>query len=348
MIQLPVSSTKTATGEILYTLRNASDMRVVISNRGGTLISWHAPDRYGRIADVLLGYPDTKGYVTNLPFFGGLIGRWANRIADGHFMLDGADFLVDRNNGTNHLHGGDAGFHLALWDVHVDNNGLRLRHTSKDGEAGFPGNLQVEVRYRLDEEGELTIDYQAITDAPTPVNLTSHAYFNLNGGCSDISDHMLSIDADYFLKVDQRLIPTERAEVAGSTFDFRQPSLIGPRLASSDAQLGLAGGFDHCYCLHWNEGMMHGALREVAQVYDPGSGRALTVATTETGLQFYSGNFLDGVVGRGAQPYAVHDGFCLEAQAFPDQINGPDAEAVILRPGQIYRQTTVYRLSVRD
>ena len=348
MNQFPITSTKTDSGETLYTLQNSHEMRVVISDRGAAMISWHAPDRYDRIADVLLGYPDTQGYVTNPTYFGGLIGRWGNRIADGHFTLGGADFLVDQNNGSNHLHGGDAGFHLAMWQAYPEEDGLRFTLTSAEGEAGFPGNLQVEVRYQLADNGSLTIDYQAITDAPTPINLTSHAYFNLNGGCSGIGDHLLSIDADHFLKVDQKLIPIERAEVAGSTFDFRQSAPIGPRLSWPDAQIAIAGGFDHCYCLHWREGVEKGALRDVASVYDPGSGRSLTVATTETGLQFYSGNYLGGVKGRGPKPYAAHDGFCLEAQAFPNQINGPDAEAVILRPGQTYRQTTVYRLQVRD
>ena len=347
MIQFPISSSDTDNGDTLYTLQNAQDMRITISNRGATLISWFAPDRYGRMADILLGYPNAQAYVGNKEYFGALVGRWANRIAGGRFALDGADYLVDRNEAGNHLHGGDSGFHLARWQARPEADGLRLTLTSPEGEAGFPGNLQVEVLYRLDDQGSLSIDYQAITDAPTPVNLTSHGYFNLNGSSSGIGDHLLTIDADHFLKIDKQLIPTDPAEVAGSAFDFRQPAPIGPRLSWPDAQIALAGGFDHCYCLDWKEGEERGSLRQVANVYDPGSGRELSVATTETGLQFYSGNFLGGVQGRGAVPYATHDGFCLEAQAYPNQVNGPDAEAVILRPGQVYRQTTVYSLGVR-
>lgn len=348
MIQFPISSSTIDNGDTLYTLQNAQDMRLTISNRGASLISWSAPDRYGRMADILLGYPNARDYVSNKSYFGALVGRWANRIAGGRFALDGADYLIDRNESGNHLHGGDSGFHLARWEAHPQSNGLRLTLLSPEGEAGFPGNLQVEVMYRLDDHGSLTIDYQAITDAPTPVNLTSHGYFNLNGGSSDISDHLLMIDADYFLKINQQLIPVEMAEVAGTAFDFRQPAPIGPRLAWPDAQLSIASGFDHCYCLNWKKDQAHGSLREVARVYDLGSGRQLSVATTETGLQFYSGNFLGGVQGRSTTPYTNHAGFCLEAQAFPNQINGDNAEAVILRPGQVYRQTTVYHLGIAD
>lgn len=341
---LSISRGTADTGESVFTLRNARDMRVTISARGATMLSWLAPDRYGNVADVLLGYPDAAGYQDNGScYFGAIVGRWANRIAGARFSVDGADYVVDRNNGSNHLHGGDSGFHQALWEARSDEQGLHFRLDSADGDGGYPGNLQVQMSYRLDDDGALVLDYQAITDAPTPVNLTAHPYFNLNGGSADIGDHLLAIDADYYLPVDAGLIPVGKAPVAGSAFDFRQAAPIGPRLGWPEPQLALAGGFDHCYCLQANP--QHG-LRDVASVYDPGSGRRLTVATTETGLQFYSGNFLAGVRGRGAAPYAIHDGFCLEAQAYPNQINGPDAEAVILRPGQVYRQTTVYRLEL--
>ncbi|GAC1324574.1 MAG: galactose mutarotase [Collimonas sp.] len=355
MTQIPISSTSAEHGATLYTLRNAHDMRVLISDRGATLISWWSPDRYGRVADILLGYPDNDGYQKNPQYFGGLVGRWGNRIAKGRFAVDGAEFLVDRNDGDNHLHGGDAGFHLAQWRAEPGPEGLRLTLESPDGDGGFPGNVQVSVLYSLDDDGRLSIDYSATSDAPTPLNLTSHGYFNLNGGSSDIYDHILSISADDYLQIDSQLIPTGIANVAGSAFDFRQPAPIGPRLAWPDTQLKLAGGFDHCYCLQSQSQEINApgqsrkaqALREVATVYDPGSGRQLSVSTTENGLQFYSGNFLAGIHGRAARPYAIHGGFCLEAQAYPNQINGPDAEAVILRPGQVYRQTTTYQLSVR-
>jgi aldose 1-epimerase len=358
---MSISSAPDANNVPLYTLRNAHDMRVTISARGATLISWWSPDRYGRVADVLLGYPDSTDYADNSNcYFGAIVGRWANRIANGRFSLDGADFVVDRNNGANHLHGGDTGFHQALWQGRIEGDALRLTLESPDGDGGYPGNLQAEVCYRLDDDGALSIDYTATSDAPTPINLTSHGYFNLNGGSADIGDHLLTIEADAYLKTDAGLIPTGVVPVAGTAFDFRQPAPIGPRLGWPDPQIALAGGFDHCFCLR--EAADAGAvpkssigapgsatrpLREVARVYDPGTGRQLTVATTETGLQFYSGNFLAGVKGRGAAPYAVHSGFCLETQAWPNQVNGPDAEAVILRPGKVYRQSTVYRLAVQ-
>ncbi len=346
MMQNFLSSSPAGDGVTWYTLRNAADMRVVISDRGATLISWWAADRYGRSADMLLGYADDAGYADNQAYFGGLIGRWGNRIADGRFTLDGVAYQVDCNEGRNHLHGGSGGFHLKPWQVQPDPAGLRMTLVSAAGDAGFPGTVMVSVLYRLDDEGCLTIEYSATADAPTPINLTSHGYFNLNGGGSDIRDHILSIEADQYLQVDQRLIPERAADVAGSAFDFRQPAPIGARLAWPDEQLKVAGGFDHCYCLR-RPAHHPQALREVATVYDPGSGRQLTMATSEPGLQFYSGNFLAGVRGRGSRPYAIHDGFCLEAQAFPNQVNSADSEAVILRPGRPYQQTTSYRLSVR-
>ncbi|MBP0597352.1 galactose mutarotase [Herbaspirillum sp. LeCh32-8] len=355
MTHFTISSTATDSGITLHTLSNTSGMRVTVSNRGAALVSWWAPDRYGRLADILLGYKAEDEYVANPAYFGAIVGRWCNRIADGRFSLDGVDYQVQRNEGDNHLHGGSSGFHASPWQVQPDPEGLRMTVVSPDGAAGFPGNVLASVLYRLDADGALRIDYTATTDAPTPLNLTSHGYFNLNGGVGDIRDHVLSIDADAYLPIDKGLIPERRADVAGSAFDFRQPAPIGPRLAWPDEQLKVAGGFDHCYCLRPAErdgeadaGQDARPLREVATVYDPGSGRELTVSTTEPGLQFYSGNFLEGVQGRGELAYAKHDGFCLEAQAYPNQVNMPEREAVILRPGQIYRQSTMYRLSVRQ
>lgn len=327
----------------LYTLRNAAGMRVTISALGGTLRSWHAPDRYGKVADVLLGFPDEQGYAANAPYFGALLGRCANRIAGAAFTLDGVLYPLDRNDGVHHLHGGHVGLHLAHWNAEPDDGGLLLRHQSPDGAGGYPGNLDVQVGYRLDDDGGLRIDYTAHTDAPTPVSLTSHGYFNLNGGVAGIGDHLLRIAADHYLPVDGELIPLgQPASVAGSAFDFRHAAPIGARLDWPEPQLAQYRGFDHCYCLDRGDG-----LREVAWVYDPASGRELTVSTTEAGLQFYSGNFLAGVPGKAGRPYAIHDGFCLEAHAYPNQINGPAMQAVVLRPGQQYRQTTVYRLGVQ-
>jgi aldose 1-epimerase len=327
----------------LYTLRNAAGMRVTISTLGGTLRSWRAPDRYGKVADVLLGFPDERGYAANAPYFGALLGRCANRIAGAAFTLDGVPYRLERNDGAHHLHGGLVGLHLAHWQAEPDQGGLLLRHLSPHGAGGYPGNLELQVGYRLDDDGSLGIDYLARTDAPTPVSLTSHGYFNLNGGAAGIGDHLLRIAADRYLPGDGSHIPLgQPVPVAGSAFDFRQAAPIGARLGWPEPQLAQYRGFDHCYCLG-----PAGALREVAWVYDPASGRELTVSTTEAGLQFYSGNALAGVPGKAGRPYAIHDGFCLEAHAYPNQINGPAMQAVVLRPGQQYRQTTVYRLGVQ-
>jgi aldose 1-epimerase len=347
----PISEVQPSPGIRFFTLRNAHDMRVTVSNLGATMISWLAPDRYGRVADILLGYPEADHYRNNPVFFGGLIGRWANRIAGAGFELDGVEYRVDANEGANHLHGGFSGFHQEKWEADIIDNGVRMTLDSVEGSAGFPGNLHVAVVYRLNDNGCLSIDYTATTDAPTPINLTSHAYFNLNGGSADIYDHILSIAADRYLKIDKHAIPIGVRDVASSAFDFRSAAPIGPRLSWPETQLTLGHGFDHCYCLPEAPSDVATAerpQREVATVYDPGSGRHLAVATTETGLQFYSGNYLDGIQGRKPQPYGKHDGFCLEAQAFPNQINGPDAEKVILRPGQVYRQTTCYTLSIKS
>jgi aldose 1-epimerase len=335
-------------GDHVYTLRNAADMCLTISERGAALVSWWAPDRYGRMADVLLGYPDEVGYGDNNAYFGAVIGRWANRIAQGRFVLDGKPLQTAVNDRGNHLHGGDQGFHKAHWQATPSVDGISLRMVSPDGDAGFPGNLDVQVHYRLDDDGSLTINFEAVSDAPTPVNLTAHPYFNLNGGTTDVGDHMLQIDADYYLQIDDSGIPVAVADVGGTPFDFREPAAIGPRLGWPDAQIRLTGGFDHCYCIDAPIKGRTGDLRPVAKVYDPGSGRTLQVSTTEIGLQFYSGNYLGGVQGRAGRPYARHDGFCLEAHAYPDQLNGQHAAAVILRPGQVYRQTTVYRLSLQS
>jgi len=331
----------------LFTLRNADGMRVTISERGAALVSWWAPDRYGRQSDVVLGYASPASYRDNQVYMGAVVGRWANRIAHGRFVLDGAAVQVAVNDRGNHLHGGPQGFHALRWDGEAQPQEVLLRLRSPAGEAGFPGNVQIQVRYRLGDDGALSIDYEAVTDAPTPLNLTAHPYFNLNGGSADIGDHMLQVDADYYLATDATGIPLGMAPVGGTPFDFRRPAAIGARLCWPDEQLRLAGGFDHCYAIRGRADGQGGALREVARVVDPGSGRCLQVSTTEAGLQFYSGNYLDGVRGRAARPYARYDGFCLEAGAFPDQLNSELAATAILRPGQVYRQSTVYRISLQ-
>jgi len=349
----------------LYTLRNAHGMKVAISDLGATLVSWHAPDRAGRLGDILLGHDTPAEYVAATTYMGGLIGRWANRIAGARFMLDDIEYTLDRNEGTNLLHGGTVGFHRALWDVSEDDGALLMRLESPEGDAGFPGNVTVQVRYSLDDDGTLTIEYEAITDAATPLNLTSHPYFNLTGRAgTDIRGHVLSIDAERFFEVDATMIPCKLADVAGNAFDFRQSAPLGARLDWPHAQLARAGGFDHCYVLRDEDESgangMNGAngvngsnestpprVREVACAYDPGSGRELTVSTDQPGLQFYTGNALNGNGGRGGVRYQRHAGLCLEAGGFPNQVNMTGQDQAIVRPGDTYRQITAYRVDVR-
>ncbi|MFL9911487.1 aldose epimerase family protein [Paraburkholderia sp. RL17-337-BIB-A] len=337
----------------LFTLRNAHGMKVAVSDLGATLVSWHAPDRAGRLGDILLGHDTAAEYVAATTYMGGLIGRWANRIADARFTLDGIEYTLDRNEGTNLLHGGTQGFNRTMWDASEDNGALVMRLESPEGDAGFPGNVTVQVRYTLDDDGTLTIAYEAITDAATPLNLTSHPYFNLTGRRgADIRGHVLSIDADRFFEVDASMIPCELAEVAGNAFDFRQSAPIGARLDWPHAQLARAGGFDHCYMLRDvpDAAMTGGAtqMRQVACAYDPGSGRELTVSTDQPGLQFYTGNFLNGDTGRGGIAYQQHAGLCLEAGGFPNQVNMAEQEQVIVRPGNAYQQRTAYRVGIRS
>ncbi|MDE1184002.1 aldose epimerase family protein [Paraburkholderia sp.] len=336
----------------LFTLRNASGMRVAISDLGATLVSWLAPDRNGTPGEILLGHDTPADYLESTTYMGGLIGRWANRIAGAHVEIDGVGYALDRNEGGNLLHGGASGFHRARWDVVEDDGALVMRHRSPDGDAGFPGNVAVQVRYTLDDDGTLTIQYEATTDAPTPLNLTSHGYFNLSGAAdadADVRNHRLSIDADSFFEVDDTMIPCDRAKVGGRAFDFRESAQIGERLDWRDAQLDRAKGIDHCYVLRASDEASAGRqpVRRVASVYEPSSGRELTVATDQPGLQCYTGNYLQGERGRGDATYRAHSGVCLEAGGFPDQVHMAGRDAVILRAGQTYRQTTQYCVSVK-
>ncbi|TKC91106.1 galactose mutarotase [Trinickia terrae] len=330
----------------LFTLRNAQGMKVAISDLGATLVSWHAPDRAGRLGDILLGHDTPADYFTAMAYMGAIVGRWANRIAGARFVLDGIEYTLDRNEGENLLHGGASGFHRAIWNAEEDNGALVMTLESPEGDAGFPGSVSVQVRYALDDDGTLSIDYEAIADAPTPLNLTNHAYFNLTGEAgADIRGHMMTIDADAFLEVDAALIPTRFAEVSGNAFDFRQGAPIGARLDWPHAQLVQAGGFDHCYVL--NRSAQDG-VRQAACLYDPASGRELTVFTDQRGLQFYTGNYLQGVGGRNGVTYQRHAGLCLEAGAFPNEVNTAEQERVVVRPGVRYRQATRYRVDVRS
>jgi len=328
-----------------WTLRNARDTQVDISDLGGTLLSWHTPDRQGRMGDVLLGHASAADYLASNAYMGAVVGRWANRIRGGRFHLDGIDYRLDRNDGGNHLHGGHDGFHLRRWDVEPEGDALLLRLVSPDDDGGFPGEVRVQLRVALEDDGTLDLRYEATTSAPTPLSLTAHPYFNLNDRRPDIRDHVLNIDADAYFAIDASGIPTGRENVAGTAFDFREPAPIGSRLHWPDEQVRLVGGFDHCYVTngHVPEG---NAPRTVAVVTEPSSGRRLTLDTDRPGLQFYSGQKLTGQPDRQGEAYGPLAGFALEAQAFPDQVNRPDAEAAILRPGTVWRQHTRYRVDL--
>jgi aldose 1-epimerase len=325
----------------LYTLRNASGMRVAISDLGATLVSWFAPDRDGHVADVLLGHDTPEHYRNGRAFMGAIIGRWANRIRDARFVLDGATYQVEANEGANHLHGGAQGFHRQMWQADIQGDTLVMTLHSPAGAAGFPGNLDVTVRYALADDGTLSIDYEARSDAATPINLTNHAYFNL-GGDATIRAHEIAIAADTYFAIDETSIPVAREDVAHSVFDLRASASIGARLDAAHPQLAIARGFDHCYAFDDDAT----APRKVAVLFDPSSGRELSVSTDARGLQFYSGNYLEGVPARGGSQYCKQAGLCLEAGGFPNEIN-MDGERAVLRPGDVYRQRTRYTLRVR-
>jgi aldose 1-epimerase len=326
-----------------WTLRNASDAQVEVSNLGATLLSWQAPDRQGRLGEVLLAHASAEQYLTATAYMGAVVGRWANRIRGGRFTLDGIEYRLDRNDRGNHLHGGSDGFHLQRWDVEPEGDGLVLRLVSPEGDGGYPGEVRVELRMALGDDGALDLRYAATSDAPTPISLTAHPYFNLNDRRADIRDHLVRIEADEYLAIDEGGIPIGREPVAGTAFDFREAAPIGSRLHWPDPQLRGADGFDHCYAVR---GGTTATPRTVATVTEPSSGRRLTVETDRPGLQFYSGQKLAGQPDRQGGSYAAFAGFALEAQAFPDQPNSPDAEASTLRPGATWRQHTRYRLDV--
>jgi aldose 1-epimerase len=328
----------------LYTLTNSKGVAAAITNYGGIIVSLKVPDRTGQMADVVLGYDALDGYLTAHPYFGAIIGRYGNRIGKARFTLNGVEYKLASNDGENSLHGGTKGFDKALWKAReVDGGkGLELTYLSKDGEEGFPGNLATTVTYSLNDENELKIDYGATTDKDTVVNLTNHSYFNLAGqGEGDILGHLVTIYADRFTPVDAGLIPTgELKPVEGTPFDFRAPRAIGARIGDKDEQLLLGRGYDHNFVVNrTGEG-----LTLAARVAEPNSGRVLEVFTTEPGIQFYTGNFLDGTIrGKGGKVYRQRYGFCLETQHFPDSPNKPSFPSVVLKPGQTYRSTTIYK-----
>jgi aldose 1-epimerase len=333
----------------IYTLKNAAGMEVAITTYGGRIVSLKAPGRGGQFADVVLGFDNLEGYLGTNPYFGALVGRYGNRIAKGQFKLDGKTYKLAVNDGANSLHGGLKGFDKVVWtgrEVPGGDPSLELTYLSKDGEEGYPGNLTQKVTYTLTAANELKIDYAATTDKDTVVNVTNHSYFNLAGqGKGDILGHVMQLNASKITPVDAGLIPTgELKSVEGTPFDFRQPTAIGARIGADDEQIKRGGGYDHNFVIDGEAG----TLRLAARVTEPASGRVMEVSTTEPGVQFYTGNFLDGTVkGKGGNAYAKRTGFCLETQHFPDSPNHPAFPTTTVKAGAEYKSTTVFKFSVQ-
>ncbi len=331
----------------LYTLTNKNGLVAEITNYGGTVVRLKTPDAEGKLGDVVLGYDTPQEYESGTSYFGALIGRFANRIAGGKFTLNGVDYQLAKNNDGNHLHGGIRGFDKVVWQAQElrrpDGVALRLTYLSRDGEESYPGNLSVTAIYVLTNKNELRVDYTANTDKDTIVNLTHHSYFNL-AGKGNVLRHELKLNASRFTPVDATLIPTgELKTVRGTPFDFTRSTTIGSRIGQVDEQLTRGRGYDHNFVL--DKGGKQLSLAAV--VFEPTSRRQMEVWTTEPGMQFYSGNFLDGVRGKGDDVYNQRDGFCLEAQHYPDSPNRPEFPSTVLKPGKQYRQTTIYRFLVR-
>ncbi len=349
----PVSFGKTADGTevFLYTLKNRAGMEAKITNYGGLVVSLRVADRNGKLDDVVLGYDSLAGYLKETPYFGALIGRYGNRIRNGKFTLEGKEFVLAANNGPNHLHGGLKGFDKVVWTAEQvaakDGPSLVLTYVSKDGDEGYPGTLTVKAVYTVTEANELTVEFTATTDKPTIVNLTHHSYFNLAGDNQDstILNHVVMIDADRFTPTDSTLIPTgELKDVSGTPMDFRTPTAIGARINADDVQLKRAGGYDHNWVLN-NTGK---GMRLIARVTEPTTGRILEVLSAEPGLQFYTGNFLDGTIkGKYGRTYVHRYALCLEPQHFPDSPNQPAFPPVVLRPGTTYTNRIVYAFSAK-
>jgi aldose 1-epimerase len=331
----------------LYTLSNDNGLSAGITNYGGIIVSLLAPNRDGQLGDVVLGFDSLEDYLQKNPFFGCLVGRYANRIAGGSFTLNGVGYTLAQNNGPNHLHGGLKGFDKVIWQAETESSdnaaSLRLHYLSRDGEEGYPGNLSVNVVYALSNDNALKIDYQATTDQATILNLTNHTYFNL-AGRGDILGHVMTLNAEQFTPVDAALIPTgELRSARGTPMDFTRPIPIGDRINAPDEQVSLGRGYDHNWILNNPEG----SLTLAARVTEPASGRVLEVLTTQPGVQFYTGNMLpDRLAGKQGQTYSKRSGFCLETQHFPDSPNQPDFPSVVLQPEDTYHQTTIFKFSV--
>ena len=332
----------------LYVLRNSKGMEAAICNYGGTVVSLFVRDKNGKLGDVVLGYTNLDGYVTNSTRFGRLIGRYGNRIAKGKFTLNGKTYTLAINNAPNHLHGGLKGFDKVVWQgkLLATPNGpaLELTYLSKDGEEGYPGNLSVKAVYTLTEDNALRLNFTATTDKPTICNLTHHSYFNL-AGKGDILGHEVVLPADRFTPVDATLIPTgELKPVDGTPFDFRKPTTIGARINNDDEQLKFGKGYDH----NWVYAKKPSALTLLARVSEPTTGRVMEVWSTEPGLQFYTGNFLDGTItGKGGWVYQFRNGFCMEPQHYPDSPNQPNFPSTVLQPGRVYQNTILYKFSAK-
>jgi aldose 1-epimerase len=334
----------------LYTLVNVNGLRARMMTYGAIVVSLEVPDKNGKLDDVVLGFDSLKEYLAGHPYFGSIVGRYGNRIGKGRFTLNGVEYKLATNNDQNHLHGGIKGFDKMVWDAEpverANAVGVKLSYLSKDGEEGYPGNLSCTVVYTLTNDDELKIEYEAQTDKATPVNLTHHSYFNLAGaGSGDILGHELMLKADRFTPVDVGLIPSGAlASVKGTPMDFLKPMAIGARIDQDDEQLDFGLGYDHNFVLNNTDG----SLAMAAQVYEPTTGRVMEIYTTEPGIQFYSGNFLDGSnVGKGGKVYEHRTGFCLETQHFPDSPNKPHFPSVILNPGEKYTHLTVHKFYTR-
>ena len=336
--------TPEGTEVVKFAIANDHGLIVSVTNLGAILMSLKVPDRAGRFEEVTLGFDTLQEYISDIWFFGATIGRYANRIANGRFSLDGVEYQLAQNSPPSHLHGGIKGFHKVVWQPRTQGNqdsvSVILSYLSRDGEEGYPGNLSVTVTYTLNNRNELTIDYRAETDKVTPVNLTNHTYWNLNGpGAGDVLDHVLTIHADTYLPTDEDRIPTgELKKVHGTPMDFTQPVKIGARI---DQVTG--GGYNHCYALKKGPD----PLSLAASVYEPFSGRVMEIYTTEPGIQFYSGHFLKNYRGARGILFNKYDGFCLEAQHFPNSVNTPQFPSTLLRPGELYRQRTLHQFSLK-